>query len=211
MSRPILAVLPLSGMTVAQKITKGTYIIPMFEANGGKFPSTYAYKSVEMQEALDALSAAHGATQGKGKVAYAQQQAAEDRFDQVFGAYRDWVNRADVASNNKVNIELLGLDCSRETANKPSLAAPTLQKPTGEEEGELDLVCDSLGDFAALVWFVAYGEEQPADDDFRYCTGSTRLRTRLFLKSGLVAWVRVLAITTAGCTALSVPVKRRVL
>ncbi|MDO7876961.1 hypothetical protein Q5H93_19600 [Hymenobacter sp. ASUV-10] len=211
MSRPLLAVLPLSSMPVAQKITKGIYILPMYEASAGKFPKTYDYTQAEMQEALDDLVKAHGATQGKSKVAYAQQEAAETRFDQVFGAYRDWANRTDVAYNNKVNIELLGLDPSRETANRPSLDAPVLQKPTGEQEGELDLVCEPFGDFTALVWFVAYGDEQPADDEYRFCTGGTRLRQKLTLESGRVAWIRVLAITTAGCTQLSAAVKRRVL
>jgi hypothetical protein len=144
-------------------------------------------------------------------VSYAQQEAAEAYFDVVFGAYRDWANGDKVAYNNKVNIELLGFDPSRETSNKPSLDAPVLNKPTGEQEGELDLVCEPFGEFAALVWFVAYGNEQPADDAYRYCTGGTKLRQKLTLTSGLVAWVRVLAITTAGCTQLSAPVRRRVL
>lgn len=211
MSRPVVAVLPLGSMTVPQKNTKGTYIIPMYEAAAGKFPKTYAYTQAEMQEALDQLILTHGATQGKSSVSYAQQEAAEARFDLVFGAYRDWANRPDVAYNNKVSIELLGLDPSRETASRPSLDTPVLQKPTGQQEGELDLVCDPFGDFRGLVWFVAYGDEMPADDDYRYCTGGTKLRQTLTLKSGLIAWIRLIAITTNGCTQMSAPVCRRVL
>jgi hypothetical protein len=48
MNRPILAVLPLGSMSVPAKIAKGGYIIPLYEANGGKFPKTYAYTPADI-------------------------------------------------------------------------------------------------------------------------------------------------------------------
>ena len=91
------------------------------------------------------------------------------------------------------------------------MPAPVLRQPTGEVEGELDLVVDKIDGFAALVWFVAYSDEMPADEAFRYCTAGTKLRQTLTLRSGQMAWVRVLAVGPQGPGPLSAAVKRRVL
>ena len=51
----------------------------------------------------------------------------------------------------------------------------------------------------------------PTEADYRYLTASTRTRVTLPFKSGVLAWVRVLAVGTEGPSPLSAPVKRRVL
>ena len=211
MNRTVLAVLSLSQMSTTEKITKGHYMVQCFKANQALFPKTAPATDVEMADVLARLSAAHTATQSKSTLAYAQEQEVLVQYDAIFGAYRDWANQPDVAADNKVKIEQLGLDVSRDAQARGPMPVPVLRQPAGEVEGELDLVCDKIDGCVALVWMVAYGDEMPADDDFRYCTAGTKMRQTLTLKSGLVAWVRVLAVGPQGPGPMSAAVKRRVL
>lgn len=211
MSRLLFAVLPLAQLKTPEKITKGRYIVQCFAENQGLFPKTAPYPLADMQKAVEDLDQAHTATQGKSTLSFAQERETLARFDVVFGAYRDWANQPDVTGDNAVKIEQLGLDVSRDAQARGPMLAPVLRQPTGEVEGELDLVCDKMDGFAALVWMVAYGDDMPADEAFRYCTAGTKLRQTLTLRSGQVAWVRVLAVGPQGPGPLSAAVKRRVL
>lgn len=211
MTRPLLAVLPLSQMNVPQKIDKGQYLVKQWLENGGQFPKTNPYTAAQMGEAVTTLTDAHTATQGKSSLAYAQQDEAEAAFNVIFSAHREWTNQSDVAYDNKVKIELLGFDSSRESQPAGPMPAPMLKQPSGQEESKLDLVCEKIEGMVSIIWFVAYGDTMPADEDYRYCDAGTRLRQTLPLRSGQMAWIRAIAVGTQGAGPIGAPVKRRVL
>lgn len=212
--QPLRAVLRLSSLSIPQKISKGQYINQQWGVYGATFPKTAPYTGAEMTAAVAELETAHTTAEGGGRLAHAEELAAEARFDVVFGAYRDWANQPDVAYNDGVKIEQLGLDLNREPQPTQRMGAPADVRLSGETEGELSASCQTDDGTRATIWFVALTADPdtaPADDAYRYCTASTRGRAVLPLKSGMIAWVRVLLVGPLGPGPLSAPVKRRVL
>ena len=213
MKLPVRAVLKLGSLSVPQKISKGRFILQQLGLYGAPFPKTAPQTPAAMLVVVDALETAHTTAEGGGRLAHAQEVAAEASFDSTFGAYRDWANQPDVAYNDAVKIEQLGLDVSREPQPAQRPNAPGNVRLTGEEVGELSASCEMPEGGRGTIWFAATTTDPdttPADDDYRYCTASTRSRTTLTFKSGVIAWVRVLVLGTEGPGPLSAPVKRRV-
>ena len=212
MKMQITAVLKLSSMSPADKITKGEYVNQQWSTYEKNFPATAPNTDADRIKATQTLSAAHAAALDGGKQSRAEEKAAVVVFDGLFGAYRDWANQPDVALGDAIRINQLGLDVSKQEARRAEkLTTPDLQPLTGTTEGELVAGCTPLTDAKAYVFFVAYGEEMPADDAYLYCTGSTKAKVTLTLTSGLMAWIRVLAVGAKGPSPLSAPQKRRVL
>ena len=201
-------------MSIAQKITKGQFILQQLGLYGSLFPQTMPYPVTEMELTVETLSKAHTKAEGEGRLAHQEELAAEKNFDTVFSAYRDWANDPTIAYGDAVKIEQLGLDLNRQPQPAQKLAAPDPVRLSGQEEGELSAACDTPEGTYATVWFVALtstADAVPAPDDYRYVTASTRARVVLALPSGMVAWVCVVVVGTEGPSPLSQPAKRRVL
>ena len=164
-----------------------------------------------MQQAVDKLSDAHTAAATGDSVALAEEKVAEAEFDLIFGQYRDWANQPKVAYNDELKIKQLGFEVSQEPVYTGEMPAPSLLPLTGQEEGQLNAQCEKIDGFRTIIWFVAYGEEMPADEDYRYLTAGTTLRQLLKVRSGQVAWIRAIAVGPLGPGAMSAAVKRRVL
>lgn len=210
-TRPTTAVLSLAKFSVPEKIAKGEYIVQQWAKYGSNFPKTFTYAAADLDKAVQDLSARHAATQGGGTLATAEEKAALAHFDLLFGAYRDWANQPDVAYNDAVKIGQLGLDASRPPTPSGAMPKLVLLPLAGTNKGELDVVIESFGKFAAIILFVAYGDEVPADDAYAYCCGTTKLRTTLKLDSKKNCWVRALAVGPNGDGPLSDAVERMVL
>ena len=212
MKMPVSAVLKLSAMTPADKITKAAYMAQQWELNKKNFPATAPNSPAERAAAAARLSTAHAAALDGGKQARAEEKAALAEFDALFGAFRDWANQPEVAQDDEVRIGQLGFDVSRQEARRAGpVATPELLPLGGTTEGSLLVACTSQPDARAYIGFVAYGDNPPADDDYRYCAASTRPKFSIAVPSGRMAWVRVLAVGTHGPSPLSAPQKRRVL
>ena len=212
MKMPVQAVLKLSSMSATEKTTKGDYIAQQWELYGKEFPATCPNSPEDRAKATLRLSQAHAAALDGGRQAYLEEKAAMASFDALFGAYRDWANQPDVAYGDELLIGKLGLEPSRQEARRAAaLPTPELLPLTGTNEGELTVDCPTVEDAKAYVCFVAYGEELPAEDAYRYCTCSTRHRFPITVDSGKRAWVRLLAVGVKGPSPLSAPVSRRVL
>lgn len=211
MNRPVTAVLSLGKLGIPEKISKGEYINQQWAKYGKGFPATFGYTADNMLNAVSDLSTKHGASQGGGTLATAEEQQALARFDEVFGAYRDWANRTDVAYNDAVKIGQLGLDVSKTPTPVGDMPKLKLQPLAGTNKGELDVVVEKFGTFAAIIIFVAYGDEVPGPDDYKYCCGTTKLRTTIKLTSKQNAWVVARAVGPNGDGPLSDAVERVVL
>ena len=168
--QPLRAVLKLSAMSIAQKISKGQYILQQLGLYSALFPKTLPTPLPEMQAAVDTLEMAHTAAEGGGRLNHAQEIAAEAQFDGVFGGYRDWANDPTVAYNDAVKIEQLGLDVSREPQAAQKIGPPADVRLSGQEEGELSAACTMPDGGRATIWFVATttdADTVPADDPAR--------------------------------------------
>lgn len=211
MLRALLAVLRLASMSVVEKISKGLFIVQQRRKYGDTFPKFAPATPDEMEVVVIALSTAHATATDGGALARAEEKAALAQYDTLFGNYRDWANQPEIAYNDAVKIQQLGLDLSQDPVPTGAMPAPKLLPITGQNEGELDVAAEKADGYRALLWFVAYGETAPADDDYRFCTGYPRLRATLTARRGQMAWVRGLFIGPEGPGPLSAPVSRRVL
>lgn len=212
MKMPIIAVLKLSTMNPSEKVTKADYMAQQWVLNEKHFPDTAPNTAEERARVTLRLSVAQAAALDGSKQTRAEEKAASAEFDRYFSAFRDWANQPDVALGDEIRIGQLGLDVSRQEARRAEkVGTPDLQPITGTTEGELTVNCLPMLDAKAYVFFVAYGEEMPADDAYRYCIASTKAKVVLTLTQGHMAWVRVLAVGAKGPSPLSGPQKRRVL
>ena len=176
----IRAILKLSSMSVAQKITVGLFIGQMFPDHAGDYPKTAPNTPDQRANSTTRLSTAHAASLDGGRTAHNELVAAEAEFDALFGAYRDWANQPDVALGSTTRINNLGLNASTSEAKKAQPpVTPTMKEITKISAGKCTVACEKV-DFATNYnYFVAYGLTEPADDDFRHLCSSPRSKETL--------------------------------
>jgi hypothetical protein len=193
MKTPIRAVLPLSTLSVPQKVTTGTFANQEFALHGDEFPKT-APNSLDKRQAVVArLSAARY-----------ELEAAETEFDELFGAYRNWANQPGVALGSKERINKLGLAASSGEAQRAARpAAPLMKEVRVVGPGCILAACQALAGTLVYTYFVAYGATEPDLSELRFLGNYTTARQELAVESGQRPWIRVMATNPAGMSEYS--------
>jgi hypothetical protein len=204
MKMQVRGLFPVSQMSNAQRITKGTFCNQQYALFGNEFTVPCPNKLEERIKSVTRLTdAVAGAVDG-GRTAYNELTAAELEFNELFGAYRDWVNQRDVALGDATKINKLGLDASSKEAQRPSRPAkPVMKELSVVGPGCVRAACGTVSGTAMYTYFVAYGDTEPPLAEFRFLGNYTTPRQELEVTSGKRPWIRMLATNSAGMSEYS--------
>jgi hypothetical protein len=191
-------------MDDGQRIAKGTYCNKQYVLHGSSFTVPTPNTLSEREDSVKRLTNAVANAEDGGRKAKNELKAARIEFNELFGAYRDWVNQRDVALGDATKINDLGLTASTgeaHRANRP--VTPVIRAVTVLGPKLIHVECPNVTGTMMYTFFVAYGDTEPDFDDFRFLCNDTSSRPNLNVKSSQRPWVRMLATNSAGMSEYS--------
>lgn len=141
-----------------------------------------------------------------GRAAHNELVAAREKFNSLFGGYRDWVNQRKVALGAALKINKLGLEASKPLAHWATRpATPQMKEVSVVGPKCIMATCEKVSSKMIYTYFGAYGDTEPPLEDLRFVMNSTKAQEKLTVRAGQRPWVCILATNPAGMSELSAP------